>query len=54
MEKKTSSNCRRCKEYLGEECVEKDGRCMCKDCPRNLGKCITTRWCSETESPLEY
>jgi hypothetical protein len=54
MQEDVNSNCRKCREYFGTECVEKEGRCICKDCPRNLGKCIVTRWCSETESALEY
>lgn len=49
-----NSNCSKCKEFFEEECIENDGPCMCKDCPRNLGKCVVTKWCSETESALEY
>lgn len=48
------NNCSKCKEFFKEECVEKEGGCICKKCPRNLSKCIATRWCSETESALDY
>lgn len=46
-------NCGKCPDYLGNKCDGKDGICMCRRCPRNLGKCIITKYCSETESILD-
>jgi hypothetical protein len=47
------SNCTKCRENYKQDCVDESGTCMCKNCPRNIEKCIITRWCSETESPLD-
>lgn len=51
--KEINSNCIKCIEYFKQECIEKEGQCICKNCPRNLSKCIITKWCSETESSIE-
>lgn len=48
-----NSNCSKCREYFKQQCVEETGRCICKDCPRDIHYCILTRWCRETESPLD-
>lgn len=46
------NNCKSCPEFnIG--CNGESKQCMCRECPRNLGKCITTRYCSETESVLD-
>lgn len=52
--KNISRNCRQCLSYINNKCDGEDDRCMCKKCPRNLGECIITRYCRETESVLEF
>lgn len=52
-----ADNCARCTLYKEMKCDAKASDCMCRNCPRNLGKCIITRYCRETESvltPEEY
>lgn len=46
-------NCRKCPEYKNRRCDGKAKDCMCKNCPRNLGQCIITKYCRETESVIE-
>ena len=46
------NNCKNCPE-LTKNCDGKAKDCMCRECPRNLGKCIVTRYCTETESILD-
>ena len=43
-------NCEKCPEALTKQCDGNASDCMCKRCPRNLGQCLTTRYCRETES----
>lgn len=45
-------NCERCPEFKSKECDGKSNQCMCKKCPRNLGECLTVRYCRETESTI--
>jgi hypothetical protein len=45
-------NCKNCPDFLNENCDGKATDCMCRRCPRSLGKCLITRYCSETESVL--
>lgn len=45
------NNCKVCPEF-DEGCEGKAEDCICKKCPRTLGKCLTTRYCTETESIL--
>lgn len=45
-------NCRRCPEQSKGNCSGNATDCMCKRCPRNLGQCLTVRYCRETESPV--
>lgn len=45
-------NCKLCKEYKIDNCEGHVDECICKRCPRNLGKCICLKYCSETESIL--
>lgn len=45
-------NCKHCKEYKENSCDGTDNDCMCRRCPRNLGQCLTVRYCRETESVL--
>ncbi|WP_164509119.1 hypothetical protein [Clostridium rectalis] len=47
-------NCKQCPELIKGQCDGKVDNCMCKRCPRNLGKCLTTKYCTETESVLNY
>lgn len=47
-------NCKVCPEFLEKRCDGKATNCMCKQCPRSLNKCISTRYCTETESVLDY
>lgn len=47
-----NNNCKNCPEF-NKSCDGKPENCMCKGCPRNLGKCIITKYCTETESVLE-
>ncbi|MFA9398566.1 MAG: hypothetical protein ACERKV_09910 [Clostridiaceae bacterium] len=46
-------NCKSCPEYRNNRCEGNDTSCMCFKCPRNLGECIITRYCRETESVLD-
>ncbi|WP_050606189.1 hypothetical protein [Clostridium niameyense] len=46
------NNCDKCKQVLKLDCNKKVDNCICKRCPRNIEKCIITRYCSETESTL--
>lgn len=45
-------NCKHCKEYREKSCDGTASDCMCRRCPRNLGQCLTVRYCRETESVL--
>lgn len=45
-------NCRKCPELLNQGCNGKAQDCMCRKCPRNLGECIITKYCRETESVI--
>ncbi|MBC2582843.1 hypothetical protein [Clostridium sp. DJ247] len=47
-----NNNCKNCPE-LHKTCNGMVSDCMCKECPRNLGKCIITKYCTETESILD-
>jgi hypothetical protein len=49
---KEGSNCKYCEEYKEDRCDGSAEDCMCKKCPRNLGQCLITRYCRETESVL--
>ncbi len=46
-----NNNCKLCPEFM-KDCNGEVEDCMCKRCPRNLGKCLVTRYCTETESIL--
>lgn len=46
-------NCKKCPEYINNNCDGKVNNCMCKNCPRNLSQCIITKYCRETESVIE-
>ena len=50
--KAISNNCSKCPSYINKECDGNDYKCICKKCPRNLGECIITKYCRETESIL--
>ena len=45
-------NCKYCPEFLDKKCDGKATDCICKRCPRSLGKCLSMRYCSETESAM--
>lgn len=45
-------NCQVCPEYKNKNCDGEADNCMCKKCPRSLGKCLSTQYCTETESVL--
>lgn len=45
-------NCLRCLEYKSRTCEGDASDCMCKTCPRNLGECLITKYCRETESVI--
>lgn len=45
-------NCKRCPEFQTNNCDGNAENCMCRNCPRNLGECIITRYCRETESVI--
>lgn len=49
---KEGANCKYCLELKAGNCDGKAQDCMCKRCPRNLGQCLITRYCRETESVL--
>ncbi|KOA20061.1 hypothetical protein CLHOM_14910 [Clostridium homopropionicum DSM 5847] len=44
------SNCSKCIEFKNNECDGKAEDCICRKCPRNLGQCLTVKYCRETES----
>ncbi|KHD35030.1 alpha/beta hydrolase [Clostridium acetobutylicum] len=44
------NNCKHCDEFKNKACNGEVNDCMCKKCPRNLGQCIVTKYCRETES----
>ncbi|MCR3758996.1 hypothetical protein KYB31_08340 [Clostridium felsineum] len=46
------SNCKHCDELKNGSCDGNVNDCMCKKCPRNLGQCMITRYCRETESVI--
>lgn len=46
------SNCKHCPEFDENRCDGTAEDCMCKRCPRNLGQCIITKYCRETESTI--
>ncbi|WP_164474748.1 MULTISPECIES: hypothetical protein [Clostridium] len=46
-------NCKKCPEYINKNCNGMESNCMCRNCPRNLGQCIITKYCRETESIIE-
>ncbi|GAA0731216.1 hypothetical protein GCM10008905_33280 [Clostridium malenominatum] len=48
------NNCKHCPDFNNKTCNGDSNNCMCKRCPRNLGKCLVTRYCTETESVLDY
>lgn len=43
-------NCTKCIEYKEKNCDGKAEDCICRKCPRNLGQCLVTKYCRETES----
>ncbi|WMJ80031.1 hypothetical protein RBU49_14415 [Clostridium sp. MB40-C1] len=50
--KSINNNCKKCPEFLNKDCDGNAGDCICKKCPRNLGECLITRYCRETESVI--
>ncbi len=46
------NNCLKCFDYKNNKCIGEDPKCICYRCPRNIEKCIITKYCSETESVL--
>jgi len=46
-------NCKHCPEFIKKKCDGQVNDCMCKNCPRNIEKCMITRYCTETESVLD-
>lgn len=46
------SNCKNCPELINNKCDGNLENCICRNCPRNLSKCIITKYCTETESTL--
>lgn len=46
-------NCGHC-PYYGQGCDGDASDCLCLRCPRNLGQCMKVRYCSETESILDF
>ncbi|EJO5348950.1 hypothetical protein NRP93_003100 [Clostridium botulinum] len=47
-----NDNCSKCINILKSNCDGKLENCICRKCPRNIEKCIITKYCSETESTL--
>ncbi|PJI08239.1 MULTISPECIES: hypothetical protein [Clostridium] len=45
-------NCKHCDELKSGKCKGEAEDCMCRKCPRNLGQCMITRYCRETESVI--
>ncbi|MBU5593472.1 hypothetical protein KQI89_17165 [Clostridium sp. MSJ-4] len=50
----TENNCKVCPEFLDKNCEGDAEDCLCRRCPRSFGKCIITKYCSETESILIF
>jgi hypothetical protein len=46
-------NCRNCDDFKSKKCLGEADECICMRCPRNIGKCKITHYCSETESVLD-
>lgn len=46
-------NCSNCVDFKNKKCLGEDDECICMRCPRNIGKCMITHYCSETESVLD-
>lgn len=46
-------NCGNCPDFKDKKCLGGADDCMCMRCPRNLGKCMITHYCTETESVLD-
>lgn len=51
---KIGHNCDKCPEKSEKNCDGKLAECICRVCPRNLGQCIVTRYCRETESIINF
>ncbi|MCX7903392.1 MAG: hypothetical protein N2486_02665 [Caloramator sp.] len=49
-----NSNCKKCPYFVSKKCDGKDANCICRFCPRNLGLCVVTKWCKETESAVIF
>ena len=49
-----NKNCRNCSEYKHKNCNGEATDCLCKNCPVCIGKCIITKYCTETESVLDF
>ncbi|WP_461207749.1 hypothetical protein [Clostridium sp. DL1XJH146] len=49
-----AENCKRCDLFKNKQCNGDATDCMCRNCPRNLGECLITKYCRETESVLEF
>lgn len=49
-----SNNCNNCPDLKEKKCDGKASDCLCRRCPRTLGKCMITKYCSETESVLYF
>ncbi len=47
-----SLNCKKCPEHENKKCDAQVNNCMCRKCPRNLGVCLITKYCRETESAI--
>lgn len=50
--KPINHNCGYCVKYK-DTCDGNDRSCICRSCPRNLGECLITKYCKETESVLD-
>lgn len=48
----SGDNCKHCPEFSSSNCKGNAEDCMCRRCPRNLGKCLVTKYCTETESVI--
>jgi hypothetical protein len=47
-------NCKQCPDFLKNNCDGKWQECICRRCPRNIEKCMDTKYCTETESVVIF
>ena len=54
MKELVNSNCKKCPDFMNNNCKGSDPNCLCRFCPRNMSVCMKVRWCRETESQIVF